>query len=157
MNVYTIVDVQGMPHDLAPGVDFSSYVQRIDTPDESAHFDAPIGAYVLYAVQLAYAALDGYGDQLLARWKITRTVVADPPPPTVRPELPKSTVTSRVDAIGKLPGVWAVLNSQVQLFVLWFSPDWPNVYCDDANLFAALNAAGLTGDEIAQVTAPIVD
>lgn len=153
MNVYSITDAQGGSHQLAPGVDFSSYEQRIDTAEESALAEASIGSYVPSAIQIAYANLDSYDDALLARWKIVRTVVADPTPPTVRAELPKSTVIARLNAIGKLTPVWTILQSNPLAFSQWFAPDWPNVYCDDAGMLAIFGAAGLSADEIATVTA----
>lgn len=156
MNVYAITDATGSDHALAAGVDFASYVQRIDSAVESAaNHGAPIGSYVPNSVQIAYATLDGFDDNLLARWKITRTVVADPTPPVVRPELPKSTVIARLNAISKLNPVYTILQSDALAFAQWFSPDWPNVYCDDAGMLAILGAAGLTSGDIATVTAPL--
>lgn len=139
---------------LDPGVDFTSHSQRIDTAAESAHFHAAIGSFADVEIQHRYVDLDGYDDVLLARWGIVRTVVADPLPPVVRPELPKSTVVSRLNTIGKLAAVFAVIQSSPLLFGLWFAPDWPNVYCDDADVLSAFSAAGLTADEVSQVMAP---
>lgn len=154
MNIYTIKDASGVAHDLAPGVVVTSYVQRIDTPEEAEAFGAAVGAYVPCEVQIAYSLLDGYSDDLLARWNIFREVVADPEPPAPpRPELPKSTVIARLDGIDKLNAVWTILNAMPVLFAKWFSPDWPNVYCDDPGMLQVFQAAGLTADEIATVTA----
>lgn len=154
MNVYTITDSQGGSHQLTPGVDFASYVQRIDSAAESgAAHSAPIGSYVPNAVQIAYAALDGFDDNLLARWKITRTVVADPTPPVVRPELPKDVVTQRLIGLGKISAVMTVLRANDAAYALWFVSSWPNVYKDDERVLPILQAAGLTADEIATVMA----
>jgi hypothetical protein len=150
MNVYTLTDPQGGQHTLS-GVVVVTQEQRIDTPQEAETFGAQPGDYVRNAVQIPYSALDGYDDALLARWKIARSVIADPPAPVIRPELPKSTVVARLDAIGKLAPVWAILNAQPILFAQWFAPDWPNVYKDDAGMLQVLAGAGLTADEIAQV------
>lgn len=155
MNVYRITDAEGIATVLEPGQEIVSQEQRIDTAEESAFaLGAPIGSYVACQVQIPYWALDGFDDELLARWKITRQVVADPPPPPApRAELRKSTVVARLDAIGKLAPVWSILNAQPILFAQWFAPDWPNVYCDDAGMLQVFQAAGLTAEQIATVTA----
>ena len=79
--------------------------------------------------------------------------VPDPPPVPPRPELPKSVVTARVDALGKSADVWALFQAQPSLAFKWLSPDWPNVFCDDEGLLAALTYIGLTPEQIAEVVA----
>lgn len=73
--------------------------------------------------------------------------------PAPRREIPKSVVQERVNALGKLGAVFAILNSQPIYFARWFAPNWPNVYADDVGLLQVLGGAGCTADEIAQVTA----
>ena len=82
----------------------------------------------------------------------------DPNPPTLPPPppaalLPKSLIQERVNDLGKLQQVFAILNSQPIMFARWFAPDWPNVNADDAGLHQILAAVGLTDEQIAQVTA----
>jgi hypothetical protein len=78
MNVYTLNGAT-----LAPGPDFTTTEQRIDTPEEAEAFGAQIGSFVSQEIQHAYASLDGLSDDLLARWKIVRAVEPDPPAPPV--------------------------------------------------------------------------
>lgn len=82
MNIYTITDQQGAQHHLDGGV-VVTHQQRIDTVEEADASGQAIGTYVPSVVQIAYSDLDGFDDALLARWKITRTVVADPTPPPI--------------------------------------------------------------------------
>lgn len=77
-----------------------------------------------------------------------------PPPPQPRRLIAKSTVQERVNTIGKLDEVLAVLNSQSIFFARWFAPDWPNVYFDDEGLLTILAAVGCTPAEIETITAP---
>lgn len=80
MNVYTLTDLTGQVLTLSPLETVVSFEQRIDSLEEGVFaLGAALGSYVPCVVQMNYADLDGYDDQLLARWKITRTVVADPP------------------------------------------------------------------------------
>lgn len=74
-----------------------------------------------------------------------------PAPEPARRSLPKSTVQERVNAIGKLGHVLAVLNSQPIFFARWFAPDWPEVFADDEGLLAILVAVGCTPEEIAVI------
>lgn len=76
-----------------------------------------------------------------------------PPPPPPRPDLPKSTVTERLIALGKVGAVMSVLRADDALYALWFAPDWQTVYKDDERVLPILQAAGLTAEEIAQVMA----
>lgn len=81
MNVYTLTDPDGLAHTLSPIAPVVTYEQRIDSPAEGVFvLGAALGDYVPCVVQMNYADLDGYDDQLLARWKITRTVVELSPP-----------------------------------------------------------------------------
>lgn len=148
MNVYTADGAQ-----LTPGLDFDTKTLRIDTAQESALYETAIGGFAAVKIRHRYDDLDGYDDQLLARWGITRNVVADPPPPVVRPDLPKSTVVERLIALGKVSNVMTALRSDDGLYALWFSPDWQTVYKDDERVIPILQEAGLTADEIAQVMA----
>lgn len=79
MNVYSVAGAT-----LTPGLDFATATQRIDTSEEGdLHGGAEIGSFVALEVWHAYADLDGYDDELLARWGITRSIEADPPPPSI--------------------------------------------------------------------------
>jgi len=79
--------------------------------------------------------------------------VADPPPEPPRAQLPKSTVTARLRAIGKFDAVWALLQANPDMFDKWYTPDWPNVFADDERMLQALAAVGLSESEIASVVA----
>jgi hypothetical protein len=136
---YEARDAGGQVFEIPAGTPFTTYWTPIG------------GVPTSFVVNHPWNALDLYSPNDLIRFGITASVVADPTPP--RAQLPKSTVTSRVDAVGKLPVVFGILNSQPSLFAKWFAPDWPNVYVDDAGLLQVLAAAGLTADEIATVTA----
>ena len=76
----------------------------------------------------------------------------DPPP---RRLIPKSVIQERVNDIGKLGAVMAVLRSEGQEinYARWFAPDWPNVYFDDPAMLTLLAAVGCTEGEIATITA----
>lgn len=103
------------------------------------------------AISRPAQVLDVWSDDSLAAIGVVR--IPGPPSPPIRPELPKSTVIARLNAIAKLTTVWTILEANPLAFSQWFAPDWPNVYCDDAGMLAVLGAAGLTADEIATVTA----
>ena len=68
--------------------------------------------------------------------------------------IPKSTVTARLRTIDKFGTAWAALLADGDLFDKWFTPDWPEVFADDAGLLASLEAFGCTAEEIAFVVAP---
>lgn len=91
-------------------------------------------------------------------WQNGAWVLVDlPTPPVVTParaELPKSTVIKRLIALGKADVVFTALEQNKGNYALWFSPDWPNVYVDDADALALFQATGLTSDEIGQVMNP---
>lgn len=72
-----------------------------------------------------------------------------------RRSLKKSVVQERVNAIGKLDAVLALLLApgNAIYYARWFAPDWPEVYADDAGLMTILTAVGCTADQIAAVTA----
>lgn len=80
MNTYTFTTLDGVEQPVTPGQDFTTELQRIDNQEEGDMLGAEIGAYVPCGVQHRAADLDGYDEQLLARWKITRTVVTEDPP-----------------------------------------------------------------------------
>jgi hypothetical protein len=73
--------------------------------------------------------------------------------PPARVELPKSTVMARVFALGKSAQVKTLFDANFELQSQWYSPDWPNVFVDDAGLLAALTAIGLTDEEKATILA----
>lgn len=132
MLVYKAKDAAGQLVTLTPGVPFATYDHGV-------------------AIQHAPDALAHYSDADLARFGITRSEEPDPIP--VRRELTKSTLMQRLNAIGKLQLAFNALMSEPLQFGLWFAPDWPNVYADDADLLTMLHAIGCTDAEIAQVTA----
>lgn len=79
---FSFQDDGGQTHVIPEFSDFTTTVQRIDTLEESAAADdAPIGSFVAVAVQHRYSDLAGLSNEQLARWAISRTVVADPAPP----------------------------------------------------------------------------
>lgn len=84
-------------------------------------------------------------------WAAWQEEQANRPPP--RRLIPKSTVQERVAAVGKLDAVMAVLLSQPLYFSRWFAPNHPNVYFDDEDMLAMLNAVGCTEAQIADITA----
>jgi hypothetical protein len=77
------------------------------------------------------------------------------PQPVARREIAKSVVQERVNDLGKLGAVMAVLRAEGNeiYYARWFAPNWPNVYADDQGLLLMLNAAGCTAEEIATITA----
>jgi hypothetical protein len=75
------------------------------------------------------------------------------PSPPLRPELPKSVVIKRLISIGKISAAMTAIMANPAFFALWTAPDWPNVYCDDADLLTLLHGIGCTDAEIATVTA----
>ena len=87
------------------------------------------------------------------QWTLVPNGLTEEPAPPRR-LIPKSVVQERVNAIGKLDEVLAILNSQSIFFARWFAPDWPNVYFDDEGLLQILSAVGCTPDEIETMTAP---
>lgn len=80
--------------------------------------------------------------------------IAPPQPDPPRRLIDKSVVQERVNAIGKLDDVMALLNSQAIYFARWFVPGWTEVYFDDADLLAILAAVGCTPAQIETITAP---
>lgn len=153
MITYKFTDAEGVDQPVTSSW-FTTDMQRIDTVEEGVYaLGAALGTYVLCPAQHRVDDLAGYDDQLLARWKITRTVVADPPPPVVRPDLPKSLVTQRLIDLNHISAVMTVLRSDDGLYALWFAPDWKTVYKDDERVIPILQAAGLTAGMISQVLA----
>ncbi len=73
--------------------------------------------------------------------------------PQPRRLIPKSVIQERINEIGKLGVVMTALLAQPLYFSRWFAPNHPNVYFDDADMLALLDAVGCTPDEIATVTA----
>ena len=81
--------------------------------------------------------------------------LSDPPgPPPPRRTIPKSTITARLRAMGKFAAAWAGLMADPDKYDQWYTPDWPNVFADDAGLLAFLEVLALTPEQIAAVTAP---
>lgn len=81
-------------------------------------------------------------------------LAALPAPIVVRIQLPKSTVTARLIAMGKAAAVKAALDAAPALYFQWFSPDWPNVYADDQGLLDFLRGPlALTEEQVAAVIA----
>ncbi len=81
--------------------------------------------------------------------------VFPPAPEPPRRLIPKSVIQERVNDVGKLGAVMAVLRSEGQEinYARWFAPDWPNVYFDDPAMLTLLAAVGCTEGEIATITA----
>lgn len=89
-----------------------------------------------------------------AEWAAWQEEQANIPPP--RRLIPKSVVQERVNAIGKWGAViGALMPGGVPsiYYGRWFTPDHPNVFFDDADMLAMLNAVGCTSEEIAVITA----
>lgn len=93
-----------------------------------------------------------FTDESLAAMGLADVTFSYVPPPG-RPQLPKSTVMARIEALGHFSAVWSLLQSQPLMFMKWITPDWPDVYCDDPGLLMALAAVGLSQAEIDLVTA----
>jgi hypothetical protein len=168
---------------LQPDQPFTSYQRRIQDEGDAAYYGAAIGHVVDQEEEHSPLALSLLTEEDRARYMIQTVDVAEPPagereasrsftvgedgtitaelafepappaPPPPRRKLPKSTIHSRVNEIGRLGACFAIIQSSPDLFGKWFAPDWPNVYCDDPGLLQVLEAAGCTADEIAQVTA----
>lgn len=70
---------------------------------------------------------------------------APPPsdPPPTRPEVRKSTVQARIIAAGRMGPALDGLLANPEAFAKWFAPDWPTVFCDDAEAIAFVQALGL--------------
>lgn len=64
--------------------------------------------------------------------------------PVERRLIPKSTIMSRLHAAGKFGAVWAILKAPGNEYAdaRWHAPDWPNIYADDPEMLAILNAVG---------------
>lgn len=56
--------------------------------------------------------------------------------------IPKSVITQRVIAAGKINEAFAALQSDPSAFARWFSPDAPDVASDNAEAIAFLQAIG---------------
>lgn len=78
-------------------------------------------------------------------------IAALPAPP--RRQLPKSVVTARLIDMDKMGPAHAALMADPIAYARWFTPDWPEVYADDAGLLSFLGAIGLTEEQISAVTA----
>jgi hypothetical protein len=114
----------------------------------------PYGAFTVGGVTYPANVLDLWSDDDLSAIGVERIPV--PPPPSPEPgrrAIAKSVVQERVNAIGKLGAVMAVLNSQPIFFARWFAPNWPEVFADDEGLLQILAAVGCTEAEIAMVVA----
>jgi hypothetical protein len=127
MNVYTYVDIDGQSHEAVAGSIVTTQIQRIDDAAESAYnLGAAIGSFVPLEVQHSYADLDGYDDALLARWGITRTVIADPvlDPNPVPTRVSALQLTLALDELGLLDGVEsAVAASPRSVQLYWAKTD----------------------------------
>lgn len=90
--------------------------------------------------------------RLVSGRPVAKSVFEDIPAPPRR-LIKKSVIHERVNAVGKLESVLAVLQTQAILYARWFAPDWPEVYFDDPNMLAVLNGVGCTPEQIAEITA----
>jgi hypothetical protein len=150
---FTTVDVDLAPVELDPRLGGLVHWLLVETEEDAAEYGTPVGEYRAAELQVLPNALEGYGVELLTRFRITVTETADPEPEPVRPSLRKSEVVLRLAAIGKGADVMATLQADPVAFALWFSPDWPDLYKDDEQAITMFQAAGLTAEEIAQVLA----
>lgn len=75
------------------------------------------------------------------------------PPPVVRTLIRKSTLIRRCHEAGKLTAVMAILDhpSNAYAKARWWAPDWPEVFADDPEMVAMLQAVGA---DVAVITAP---
>ena len=90
----------------------------------------------------------------LALWHAAHDAASAPPAEPPRRLVKKSTVMSRLLAMGKAATVRAAFDANPEADFRWHTPDWPNVYADDDGLLAFLDGIGLTEAQIAEVTAP---
>ncbi|WP_044547581.1 hypothetical protein [Mesorhizobium japonicum] len=60
-----------------------------------------------------------------------------------RPMVRKSVVQARIIAAGKMPAAYVALTANPVYFARWFAPDHPEVYCDDPDAVALVQALGL--------------
>lgn len=73
-----------------------------------------------------------------------------PPPPRV---IPKATIAARLAEIGKAGAFRTAMAAQPAFELAWITPGSPTIEAEDADLLAALSAAGLTTEEVDTVTA----
>lgn len=109
----------------------------------------PYGPFVdAEGVSHPFNVLDLWSDEELSTIGVTRGA-----PEVLRRLLPKSLVQERVNNIGKLDDVLALLMApgNAIFYARWFAPDWPNVYYDDAGLLSILGAVGCTPTQITAI------
>lgn len=148
---FETLDADGAPVEIDPARGGLINWLLVETEEDADEHGLPIGEYRAVSLQVLPGALLGYPEELLTRFRITATEVADPEPP--RPLLRKSVVVQRLAEIGKADAVMTALQSNSVQFALWFSPDWPDLYKDDEQAIALFQAAGLTAEDVARVLA----
>jgi hypothetical protein len=64
--------------------------------------------------------------------------------PAARPLIRKSTAIRRAHEAGILTNVMSILDMPQNAYAKarWWAPDWPEVYCDDPEAVAVVQAAG---------------
>lgn len=71
-----------------------------------------------------------------------------PDPEPVRRQVPKSVIIRRLHEVGLLNAASVALNSDLYTRERWYSPDRPDVYADDPEALALLQAIGADPAEI---------
>lgn len=68
--------------------------------------------------------------------------------PTARRKIRKSVVQARLIEAGKMNAAYAALTQMPSAFARWFAPDRPEVYADDPDALALLQAIGADAETI---------
>lgn len=90
----------------------------------------------------------------VALWQAAHDAASAPSAEPPRRLVKKSTVMSRLLAMGKATTVRAAFDANPEADFRWHTPDWPSVYADDDGLLVFLRGIGLTEAQIEAVTAP---
>ena len=103
--------------------------------DEKRFWSSAAGAYVEERPKdagVTHIASEAELDQVLAPYGLLG--------PTARRKVLKSVVQARLIAAGKMDAAYAALTSNPVYFARWFAPDRPEVYADDPDALALLQA-----------------
>ena len=120
------------------------------------HWDGTI-FQVLKAADPETGLIDWDPDATKAAYDAYDALQPPPPPPpplpVVRTLIRKSTLIRRCHEAGKLTAVMAILDhpSNAYAKARWWAPDWPEVFADDPEMVAMLEAVGA---DVAVITAP---
>jgi hypothetical protein len=111
--------------------------------DEARFWSSAAGAYVdelPAGVGVTRIALEAELDDVLAAYRLLG--------PTARRMVRKSVVQARLIEAGKMNAAYAALTSNSAHYARWFAPDHPEVYADDPDAIALLQAIGADPEAI---------